>query len=98
MSKPGDEKPQNSETIVVLETAVVNNANDSIPALAALYQGEKTDASSIFNTAMAMMAVALAYLVGAVSFVGKLSDGSTPWFFLLLLPFPLWLVECLQNN
>ena len=39
--------------------------NDHISALSALYQGEKADASVIFNTAMAMMGVAGAYLVGA---------------------------------
>jgi hypothetical protein len=91
MSKPRSEKPRNREVISPRETIVVNSANNSTAALAALYQGEKTDVSSILNTAMAMMGVALAYMVGAVSFVGKLSDGSTPWPLLLLLPFPLWL-------
>ena len=37
--------------------------NDPVIALAALYQGEKTDASYVFNTAMVMMGVAVAYLV-----------------------------------
>jgi hypothetical protein len=67
-------------------------ANDRIAALAALYQGEKTDASSIFNTAMAMMGVAVAYLVFAIPFVGNLSRGPIPGIFLILLPVPLWII------
>lgn len=65
---------------------------DPIPALSALYQGEKTDAAVIFNTAMAMMGVAVAYLVGAIPFVQKISEGPIPGPFLLLLPIPLWLI------
>jgi hypothetical protein len=81
MSKPGVTTPKDPHA-----------ADDPIPALSALYQGEKTDASAIFNTAMAMMAVAVAYLVGAIPFVQKLGDGPTPWYFQLLLPIPLWLI------
>jgi hypothetical protein len=64
----------------------------ALTALAALYQGEKTDASSIFYTAMALMGVAVAYLVGAVPFIGTLQHVSFGWIFVLLLPMPLWLV------
>jgi hypothetical protein len=67
-------------------------ANDPVPALAGLYQGEKTDATGIFNTAMAMMGVAVAYLIGAIPFVSKISEGPIPWVFLILLPMPLWIV------
>jgi hypothetical protein len=67
-------------------------ATDSINALAALYQGEKTDASYIFNTAMAMMGLAVAYLIGAIPFVTSLGHGPMGWLFVLLLPTPLWLV------
>jgi len=66
--------------------------NDPVIALAALYQGEKTDASYVFNTAMVMMGVAVAYLIGAIPFVGNLSHGPFAWLFLVLLPFPLWLI------
>lgn len=86
MSKSGAATPPNPPT-----------ANDPIPALAALYQGEKTDASAIFNTAMAMMGVAVAYLVGAIPFVRKISEGPIPWLFLLLLPFPLWLIVAFHS-
>lgn len=72
--------------------ALVNKVHDPIPALAALYQGEKTDASYLFNTAMAMMGLALAYLLGAILKVPELSHVSFGWLFLLLLPIPLWLV------
>ena len=73
------------------------SGNDPIQALSALYQGEKTDASAIFNTAMAMMGVAVAYLVGAIPFVHKISEGPMPWLFLLLLPTPLWLVVAFHS-
>src|ERR1017187_4803676 len=68
------------------------HANDRVTALVALYQGEKTDASYVFNTARVMMGVAVAYLVGAIPFVGNLSHGPFAWLFLVLLPFPLWLI------
>jgi hypothetical protein len=64
----------------------------ALAALGALYQGEKTDASYIFNTAMAMMGVAVAYLVGAIGFVGTIRHGPLAWVFLLLLPMPLWII------
>lgn len=72
-------------------------ANDRVTALAALYQGEKTDASSIFNTAMAMMGIAGAYLVGAIPFVDKLTIGPIAWLFPLLLPMPLWLISAFHS-
>lgn len=73
--------------------------NDHISALSALYQGEKADASVIFNTAMAMMGVAGAYLVGALSYIPnvlKLPDAPIPWI-LLLLPAPLWLIVAFHS-
>src|SRR5205814_8417463 len=72
-------------------------ANDPLAALAALYQGEKTDASYVFNTAMVMMGVAVAYLVGAVPFVGSLGHTPIGWLFLLLLPVPLWLIAAFHS-
>jgi hypothetical protein len=71
--------------------------NDPVTALAALYQGEKTDASYVFNTAMAMMGIAVAYLIGAIPFVGNLSHGPIAWLFLLLLPIPLWLIAAFHS-
>jgi len=82
------------------------HSNLSVAALAALYQGEKTDASYVFNTAMVMMGIAVAYLVGAIPFVDKLSYGpigapsaTVPhaWAYLLLLPIPLWLVVAFHS-
>jgi hypothetical protein len=64
----------------------------ALAALGALYQGEKTDASYIFNTAMAMMGIAAAYLIGATGFVATNKQGPLPWPFLLLLPMPLWII------
>src|ERR1039458_8570132 len=55
-------------------TISVNGGNDRIAALAALYQGEKTDASYLFNTAMAMMGIAVSYVVGAIAFLGNPRD------------------------
>jgi len=65
--------------------------------LSALYQGEKTDASGIFNTAMAMMGIAVAYLVGAGPFVDGLSHRTLGWLFVLLLPITLWLILAYQS-
>jgi hypothetical protein len=70
---------------------------DAITALAALYQGEKTDASYVFNTAMAMMGVAVAYIVGAISVIDRFSSGTAGCLFLLLLPLPLWLVAAFHS-
>jgi hypothetical protein len=75
----------------------MTSAKDPVAALAALYQGEKTDASYVFNTAMVMMGVAVAYLVGAIPFVGNLSHGPIGWLFVLLLPIPLWLVVAFHS-
>jgi len=72
-------------------------STDPVTALAALYQGEKTDASYVFNTAMAMMGIAVAYLVAAIPFVDNLSHGPFGWLFLLLLPFPLWLIAAFHS-
>jgi hypothetical protein len=77
--------------------SAVTNADVSVAALAALYQGEKTDASNIFNTAMAMMGIAVAYLIGAIPFVTSLSHGPMGWLFVLLLPMPLWLVVAFHS-
>ncbi len=78
----------------------VDGNADSVAALGALYQGEKTDASYVFSTAMAMMGIAEAYLVGAIPFVEKL--GHEPpeplaWLLLLIIPVPLWLVAAFQS-
>ena len=78
-------------------TIPVNGGNDRIAALAALYQGEKTDASSLFNTAMAMMGIAVSYVVGAIAFLGNPGHGPMPWPFLLLLPIPLWLIAAFHS-
>ena len=78
-------------------TIPVNGGNDRITALAALYQGEKTDASYLFNTAMAMMGIAVSYVVGAIAFLGNPSRGPMPWLFLLLLPIPLWLIVAFHS-
>ena len=72
-------------------------AEGRVSALSALYQGEKTDASSVFNTAMVMMGAAVAYLLGAVPLLSSLSHGPFPWLFLSLLPFPLWLVMAFHS-
>jgi hypothetical protein len=96
MSKSRGKKPQNQQAMSEPETSVVKKMNDRIPALAALYQGEKTDASYTANTTMAMLGIAVVYLVYAMSLVGNLghglSHGPIDWLFLLLLPFPLWIV------
>jgi hypothetical protein len=69
----------------------------ALTALAALYQGEKTDASYIFNTAMALMGLAVAYLVFAIPSVRSLSTGPYACIFLLLLPVPLWIVVAFHS-
>jgi hypothetical protein len=70
----------------------------ALAALGALYQGEKTDASYVFNTAMAMMGVAVAYLVGAIGFLGSIRQGPLAWVFLLLLPMPLWIIIAFHSR
>lgn len=79
------------------DAGMILSENDPIAALAALYQGEKTDASYVFNTAMAMMGIAVAYLVGALQFIDKISQGPMAWLFLLLLPIPVWLIVAFHS-
>ena len=88
MPKPIDTKQQNPPKMPNENTEKENN----VTALAALYQGEKTDASYLSNTAMAMMVTAGAYLVGALQYMGKLNGEPNSGLFLLLLPIPLWLI------
>lgn len=99
MSKLRRTKQQNLQAMpeAETETTVVNKVNDRVTALAALYQGEKTDASYVANSAMAMMGFGVAYLVGAIVFVGNLSHGPIAWLFLLLLPIPLWLIAAFHS-
>jgi hypothetical protein len=99
MSKHTHERQQNTEAPSPHEPRS-DQTTVPITALGALYQGEKTDAAYIFNTAMAMMGIALAYLVGALPFVDKLRTvpiEPIAWIFLLLLPIPLWLVAAFQS-
>jgi hypothetical protein len=79
------------------ETTIAKKDNDRVTALAALYQGEKTDASYVFNTAMAMMGVAMAYIVGTITFVVNTNNELYYGLFLLLLPIPLWLVAAYHS-
>ncbi len=67
-------------------------ADDSSGALNALYQSEKADASAIFNVSMAMMGIAAAYVVGAISLAEKYGSDSIPWSVVVLLPAPLWVI------
>jgi hypothetical protein len=99
MSNSTRTNPQNLQRTsgIETETATVESRNDSVSALAALYQGEKTDASYVFNTAMAMMGIAVAYLVGAIQFMDKISQGPIAWLFLLLLPIPVWLIAAFHS-
>src|ERR1019366_7491705 len=99
MSKSKSTNPQNYQAMSGEETeaTLVTRVNDSVTALAALYQGEKTDASYVFSTAMAMMGIAVGYLVAAIPFVDKFSDGPFGWLFLPLLPFPLWLIAAFHS-
>jgi hypothetical protein len=90
-------KQQATQAKPEAKTTVPNKVNDRITALSALYQGEKTDASAVFNAAMAMMGIAVAYLVGAIPFVDKITTGPIPWLFLLLLPMPLWLIAAFHS-
>jgi hypothetical protein len=102
MPKPRGKKPENfrATSEVEAETVVAKKGVDPVTALAALYQGEKTDASYIFNTAMVMMGVAVAYLFGAIPVMSNLMrDGPAEivWAFLLLLPIPLWLIVAFHS-
>lgn len=91
---PAIQKDQ--QTALKLDSNETKTVNISVAALAALYQGEKTDASYVFNTAMAMMGIAVAYLVFALPFVGNLSR-DRQWLFLLLIPTPLWLIAAFHS-
>ncbi|UMP01617.1 hypothetical protein [Amycolatopsis sp. EV170708-02-1] len=73
--------------------ALENKDSDDAPgALNALYQSEKADASAIFNVSMAMMGIAAAYVVGAISLAEKYGSDSIPWPVVVLLPAPLWVI------
>jgi hypothetical protein len=79
---------------------VVKRVNDPITALAALYQGEKADASHLFNTVVEMSRVTVVYIIGAVLLTGKFGGGQLSWFFWVLSPLPIWLIaafHCLMT-
>jgi hypothetical protein len=99
MSKNKHQKSQLPPAVPNAATAaaVVNKVHDPIPALSALYQGEKTDASYLNNTAMVMVGLALAYLLGAIQWVDKLQVAPNARLSLVLLPVPLWLVLAYQS-
>lgn len=71
--------------------------SERVEALGALYQGEKSDAASIFNTSMAMMGIGAAYLLGAVGYADKYGSSSLPWMAVLLLPAPLWCIAAFHS-
>lgn len=83
-------KPQNIQQMPEAEDAAVI-------ALAALYQGEKTEVTSVLNVSMAMMGFALAYMAGGVVFLGGPSHGRIGSVLAVLLPFPVWLVAAFQS-
>lgn len=97
MSKYKGTRQQNPQSVSITNEIMEKKGHDPIVALAALYQGEKTDASYVFNTAMAMMGIAVAYLIGAIPFVEKFGTGSIGWLFVLLLPIPLWLIVAFHS-
>lgn len=86
-----------SDTSDLAALAGIHDPAAALTALAALYQGEKTDASYIFNTAMALMGIAVAYLVFAIPSVATLSSRPHAWVFLILLPVPLWLIAAFHS-
>jgi hypothetical protein len=71
--------------------------NDSITALATLYQAETTAASVIFNTAMDLTRLTVAYMIGAVLFVRTIGNRPTDGLLLLLLPIPIWLIATFNS-
>lgn len=70
---------------------------DHVKALAAFYQAEKTDASGVFRTAMAMMAIGGAYLCVMITNIYRFGSGPGDWLILLVLPLPLWLIAAFQS-
>ena len=82
------------------EHAVVKRVDDPITALAALYQGEKADASHLFNTVVEMSRLTVAYIIGAVLLTSKSGGEQLSWLFWLLSPLPIWLIaafHCLMT-
>ncbi len=65
--------------------------------LAALYQAEKADAASTFNAAMSLMGIGAAYIVVAISYVGRFGTHSLPPYAVALAPAPLWLLAVFQS-
>lgn len=76
---------------------VSGQSDERISALGALYQGEKADAAGIFNVAMALLGIGVAYLVGAIGAADKYGTGALPWPVVLLLPLPVWLIAIFNS-
>jgi hypothetical protein len=76
---------------------VSGSSDERISALGALYQGEKADAAGIFNVAMALLGIGVAYLVGAIGASDKYGTGALPWPVVLLLPLPVWLIAIFNS-
>jgi hypothetical protein len=100
MSKSKSTNPQNLQATskAETETAEVKRINNSVTALAALYQAEKADPLNLFNTNLVIMgAIAVTYPVGALQIMDHISHGPITWLFLLLLPAPLWLIVAFHS-
>jgi hypothetical protein len=62
----------------------------SVAALTALYQAERADNASMFNTILAMLAAGLAYFAGTLALSNNF--GSLGTVAVAVLPAPLWVV------
>lgn len=71
-----------------------NDREAEVAALAAIYQGDRADASATLNTSLALIGAGVAYLVGTIALWDKFSvfEG---W--VALLPFPLICVSAFQS-
>lgn len=62
-----------------------------VEALGALYQAEKTDAVGIFNAAMVLMTIILAYAGLSLSVFSDFGS-KIPWRLAIWAPLPIWLI------
>jgi hypothetical protein len=66
-----------------------NGQSQDVTALAAIYQAERSETTTLLNINIALLAAELAYLAASVAFIDKL--GIFPGGSAALVPAPLWL-------
>lgn len=98
-ASPATQQPADAPPVVLHDVAPSGEADTELrlAAVSALYQADKSDASSIFNVSMAMMGIGAAYIIGAVGYSYQFGQGELTWPVVLFSAVPLWLIASFHS-